>query len=94
VIGSGPIDVVFPPAWFNNFEMQWDDARLAPFPTRLAPFGRLIMLNMRGMGLSDPIPHTEPPTVEREMDDISAVPLRSISTPEECGGWNSTNWMA
>jgi pimeloyl-ACP methyl ester carboxylesterase len=73
VVGSGPIDVVFLPEWFNNLEMQWDDPRLARFPTRLASFGRVMMLNMRGMGLSDPIPHTEPPTVERWMDDISAV---------------------
>jgi hypothetical protein len=40
VIGSGPIDVVFLPESFNNLEMQWDDPRLARFPTRLASFGK------------------------------------------------------
>jgi class 3 adenylate cyclase/predicted alpha/beta hydrolase family esterase len=71
--GDGPTDVVFLPEWVNNLEMQWQDPRLARFPTRLASFGRVVMLNPRGIGLSDPLPHGESPTVERWMDDVTAV---------------------
>ncbi|MGH9024779.1 MAG: adenylate/guanylate cyclase domain-containing protein [Acidimicrobiia bacterium] len=73
VVGDGPLDVVFLPEWVNNLEMQWQDPKLARFPTRLASFARVVMLNTRGIGLSDPLPHNQSPTVERWMDDITAV---------------------
>ncbi len=73
VVGDGPLDVVFLPEWVNNLEMQWQDPRLARFPTRLASFARVVMLNMRGIGLSDPLPRGDSPTVEQWMDDITAV---------------------
>jgi len=73
VVGEGPLDLVFLPEWVNNLEMQWQDPRLARFPTRLASFSRVVMLNMRGIGLSDPLPHDDSPTIEHWMDDITAV---------------------
>jgi pimeloyl-ACP methyl ester carboxylesterase len=73
VVGDGPPDVVFLPEWVNNLEMQWQDPKLARFPTRLAAFARVVMLNTRGIGLSDPFPGDASPTVERWMDDVSAV---------------------
>ena len=73
VVGEGPLDLVFLPEWVNNLEMQWQDPRLARFPTRLSSFARVVMLNMRGIGLSDPLPRGDTPTVEQWMDDITAV---------------------
>jgi pimeloyl-ACP methyl ester carboxylesterase len=72
VLGSGP-DLVFLPEWVNNLEMQWQDPRLARFPTRLASFSRLVMLNPRGIGLSDALPRDDSPTIEHWMDDITTV---------------------
>jgi len=46
---------------------------LADFRERLAGFGRLIMYDKRGSGLSDPIPTSALPTVEEWMDDVPAV---------------------
>jgi pimeloyl-ACP methyl ester carboxylesterase len=69
VVGNGPLDLVFFPEWFNNLEAQWDDPRLAAFPTRLASFARVIMLNQRGMGLSDPIPMGDSITAEDWIED-------------------------
>ena len=40
---------------------------------RLATFGRLIMFDKRGTGLSDPIPTSTLPTLEEFMADIPAV---------------------
>ncbi|MGH9269862.1 MAG: adenylate/guanylate cyclase domain-containing protein [Ilumatobacteraceae bacterium] len=73
VVGEGPPDVVFIPEWFNNLEAQWDHPRLARFPARLASFARVIMLNQRGMGLSDPISLDASMTAEDWIDDVRTV---------------------
>lgn len=73
VVGEGPSDLVFIPEWFNNLETQWEDPRLARFPARLASFARVIMLNQRGMGLSDPIALDASMTAEDWMDDVHSV---------------------
>jgi pimeloyl-ACP methyl ester carboxylesterase len=73
VVGDGELDLVFFPEWFNNLETQWEDPRLARFPERLASFARVVMLNQRGMGLSDPIPLTDPMAAEEWIEDASAV---------------------
>jgi class 3 adenylate cyclase len=54
-------------------EAQWDVAPLATLRERLASFGRLIMFDKRGTGLSDPIPTSALPTLEEWMSDIPAV---------------------
>jgi pimeloyl-ACP methyl ester carboxylesterase len=73
VIGDGELDLVFLPEWFNNLETQWEDPRLARFPERLSSFARVVMLNQRGMGLSDPIPLTDSMAAEEWIEDASAV---------------------
>jgi pimeloyl-ACP methyl ester carboxylesterase len=73
VVGEGSLDLVFLPEWVNNLEMQWQDPRLARFPTRLASFSRVVMLNMRGIGLSDALPQDDSPAIEHWIDDITAV---------------------
>ena len=55
LVGNGSVDLVFLPEWMNNLEMQWDEPKLARFPSQLAAFSRVIMLNTRGIGLSDPL---------------------------------------
>jgi class 3 adenylate cyclase len=72
-VGREPLDLLFLPEWVNNLEMQWEDPRLARFPTQLSTFSRLIMLNMRGIGLSDPLPADATTTIEQWLDDITAV---------------------
>jgi class 3 adenylate cyclase len=73
VLGSGAIDILMLDQWFSHVEGQWDVAPLAAFRRRLARFGRLVMFDKRGAGLSDPIPTAELPTVETWMEDVSAV---------------------
>jgi class 3 adenylate cyclase/pimeloyl-ACP methyl ester carboxylesterase len=73
VVGEGPPDVVFIPEWFNNLDAQWEDPLLARVPERLASFARVIMLNQRGMGLSDPIPIDAPMSAEDWIDDVRLV---------------------
>src|SRR5262249_55418828 len=69
----GPPDILLLDQWFSHMEAQWDVPPLAEFRERLASFGRLIMFDKRGSGLSDPIPTAALPTVEEYMADIPAV---------------------
>ena len=73
VIGEGPPDILMIDQWFGHVEAQWDVPPLAEFRERLATFGRLIMFDKRGTGLSDPIPTSSLPTLEEFMEDIPAV---------------------
>jgi class 3 adenylate cyclase len=70
-LGEGPPDLVLLRAWFTNLEHAWEEPVLARLMTRLSSFGRLIMLDRRGMGLSDR--PGELPTVEARVDDLRGV---------------------
>ena len=48
--------------------------------TRLASFGRLILFDKRGTGLSDPVPVSQLPTLEQRLDDVRAVMEAAGST--------------
>ena len=71
VIGEGPIDLVYASGIFSNVDLMWDQPAWAHLLGRLASFSRLIVFDMRGVGLSDRGP--EPPTIELQRDDIAAV---------------------
>jgi pimeloyl-ACP methyl ester carboxylesterase/DNA-binding CsgD family transcriptional regulator len=73
VIGEGPIDIVLVPCWLTNIDHNWREPRFAAFLDRLSSFGRLIIFDKRGTGLSDPAPSSEPFTLEQRMDDLTAV---------------------
>lgn len=73
VLGSGPPDILLLDQWFSHMEAQWDVSALASFRERLVSFGRLIMFDKRGTGLSDPVPTSALPSVEAWMDDVPAV---------------------
>ncbi len=73
VMGHGPPDILLLDQWFGHLDAQWDVPALAALRERLATFGRLIMFDKRGTGLSDPIPTSSLPTLEEFMTDIPAV---------------------
>jgi class 3 adenylate cyclase len=73
VVGDGPLDLIFIPWWWNHLESQWDDPLIAHFLDRLASFSRLILFDMRGIGLSDPASLNDLPTLERWVGDAKAV---------------------
>ncbi len=73
VFGDGRIDLVFVPSWFSHVEAIWEWPEAEAFLNRLASFSRVIIFDQRGTGMSDPIPLTDPPTLEVRMDDIGAV---------------------
>jgi pimeloyl-ACP methyl ester carboxylesterase len=71
VLGSGPVDLVYIPGIFTHLEHQWDEPSFARFLRRLASFTRLLLLDPRGIGLSDRA--AELPLFEDQMDDLRAV---------------------
>ena len=73
IIGSGPADLVLVPGWLSNVECFWEEPRLARFLRRLASFGRLILFDKRGTGLSDRVTLDALPSLEQRMSDVRAV---------------------
>ncbi len=71
VVGDGPIDLVYTSGIWSNLDVMWEEPRWAHFLDRLASFSRLIIFDMRGVGLSDR--GNEPPFLESQMDDLAAV---------------------
>ena len=71
VVGDGPVDIVYSSGIWSNLEMMWEHPPWARYLRRLASFSRLIVFDMRGVGLSDRGP--EPPVIELQRDDIAAV---------------------
>ncbi len=72
-IGTGPFDLVFMHGWISHIEHMWEEPRMARFLDRLASFARLIVLDKRGTGMSDPVPLDRLPNLEERMDDLRAV---------------------
>jgi len=81
--GEGPRDVLFLLGGVVPLDVMDDEPRLARFLNGLERFGRLILLNRRGIGLSDPIDPTAPPTLEDWVEDCVAV-LEATAAHDVC----------
>ena len=71
VIGSGPNDAVFAIELNGHLDLLWTDPHCHAQIERIAQFSRTVLMQRRGIGLSDPVPYV--PTVEQQADDILAV---------------------
>jgi class 3 adenylate cyclase len=80
VSGAGPLDLVFIPDWVTNLEVMREEPSITRFLDRLATFSRLICLDKRGSGLSDPVPLGAIPTIEEWMHDVCTV-LDDLGSP-------------
>ncbi len=70
-VGDADLDLVLLPGAFSHVEHQWEEPSFARFLHRLASFARLIVLDVRGTGLSDRA--ADLPTLEEQIDDVLAV---------------------
>jgi pimeloyl-ACP methyl ester carboxylesterase len=71
VLGNGPIDVVFVHAFVSHVELFWELPSYARFLRELSSWGRAIVFDKRGVGLSDRL--SVVPTLEARIDDLRAV---------------------
>lgn len=69
VVGDGPQTLLFVPPATNLYSL-WELPRVASFLRRLSDQGRLLVLNLRGTGLSDRPANL---TLESRAEDINAV---------------------
>jgi class 3 adenylate cyclase len=71
VIGEGGLDLLFLTGWITQIEQLWEAPANRRFLERLASFGRLILFDSRGTGLSDRV--LVEYSVEQEAEDAIAV---------------------
>lgn len=71
IAGEGPLDVLFLPGWISQIEQLWEAPAVRRFLERLTSFGRLILFDSRGTGLSERV--LEAYTLEQEAQDVIAV---------------------
>ena len=69
VVGEGPTDLVLLP-FLSNLYTLWQAPKFADFGFRLAAGRRLVVVNPRGVGLSD---RPRGFTIESRMDDLRAA---------------------
>ena len=67
---SGP-DFLFAPGSVTHLEVLWQEPTVSRFLTRLAGFSRLILMDPRGLGMSDRL--TDVPTLDERVADVIAV---------------------
>ena len=72
-VGDGPFDLVFVAGFVSHCEHQWEEPSLARSLRRMGSFSRLIWLDKRGTGLSDPVSDPAQFTLEQRMEDLNAV---------------------
>ena len=71
VLGLPGPDLMLVPGSITHLEILWEEPRVQRFLTRLAGFSRLIVMDPRGLGLSDRL--TEVPTLDERVADLLAV---------------------
>jgi len=72
-VGEGPPDFVYVPTFLGAMEHYWDYAPVANFFGRLADWGRLVLFDRRGNGMSDAPVGEGGMALEEQVDDVLAV---------------------
>jgi pimeloyl-ACP methyl ester carboxylesterase len=73
VLGTGPGDLVYVPPMGSHLEHAWECPPYADLLRRLSTRSRLIRIDPRGTGLSDPVSGGAVPTLESRVSDVTAV---------------------
>ena len=73
VVGEGPVDLLMSSYGTISVDSFDDEPHFAWFLEQLGSFARIIRYDRRGVGLSDPIVPSAPPTLEQDVDDAIAV---------------------
>ena len=71
VSGTGPPDLLMVHGLVSHLDLQWQQTGYRRFVRALEQGGRVIRLDKRGTGLSDPV--AELPTTEQRVQDVAAV---------------------
>ena len=74
VIGDGGLDLLFLTGWISQVEQLWEAPANRRFLERLAAFGRLILFDSRGTGLSDRVLASTPSSRRRRTRSRCSTP--------------------
>jgi pimeloyl-ACP methyl ester carboxylesterase len=72
VIGAGPHDLVYLSP-YNNLDIAWENPLYERFLRKLSSFGRVVVIDRRGTGVSDRYSPDDLPALEDLVDDLAAV---------------------
>jgi class 3 adenylate cyclase len=73
IMGSGDIDILLVTEATFPIEALHEEPTIAAFLARVASWGRLLLFDRRGVGLSDPVSPTSPPSLEDWVSDALTV---------------------
>ena len=73
VFGEGERDILVTFGWIGSFQTAYEYPAHTRWLRRLGTFGRVIMWDKRGTGLSERVPPDRLPTLEERMDDLRVV---------------------
>lgn len=73
VTGDGPIDVLVCTEWTFNLDLASEHPALMRLAERLGRGARVISMNRRGIGASDPVPVADMAILESWVEDVVAV---------------------
>lgn len=70
IYGEGPVEIIMT-GWLSHIELTWQQREVATFLRRLGTLGRVVLYDIRGVGLSDR--NIVQCTLEDRLDDLAAV---------------------
>ena len=91
IFGDGPHDIVLMPGTVSHVELYWELAANEYMLNRLTSFGRVIVFDKRGQGLSDRVAEH---TLEERIGDVRAVLDAAGSKRATVFGWSEGGPMS
>ena len=89
VFGEGSVDLVCVPGFVSNLYWNWELPEFRRMLTRLGSFARVVILDRRGIGLSDRLYPKDLPPLEVVMDDVLVVMDEAGVERAAVFGWQS-----
>jgi class 3 adenylate cyclase len=94
VFGEGPVNLVCVPGFISNLYWNWELPEFQRMLTGLGSFARVVILDRRGIGLSDRLYPKDLPSLEVVMDDVLVVMDDAGVERAAVFGWQSGATLA
>jgi len=94
VFGEGPVNLMCVPGFVSNLYWNWELPEFRRMLTRLGSFARVVILDRRGIGLSDRLYPQDLPSLEVVMDDVLVVMDAAGVERAAVFGWQSGATLA
>jgi class 3 adenylate cyclase/pimeloyl-ACP methyl ester carboxylesterase len=85
--GVGRYDLLFVPGQLSHLDLQWEEPLYARWLARLGQLGRVVIMDRRGVGLSDRLSPRDLPPAEVLAEDLGAVLEGAGASQPVLFGW-------